>query len=531
MNGTEFDQGHVSSAQTSRRPPQIVIPELAPLPLPHVAQDPVRVVEPMSIVWQGVEMRTTHWSVHGFTLEAPIPRVLAPGVGRVFDLTVLIGSGATRIEMRVQARADGNDGPQQTSYVFVDLDRAQAEVLHRIVDHVVAHKAMSLTQLLNETEQTRVARVQTGTRMRNFRTGFQLSLAGLALAAAGAVTYNHLATVKARYGAVTASATAISVPVAGTLSQITVAPGQRLAVGDVLGYVQPSGGDPRAEGLADRRRALESERAELGSRRNAMAQLSTVAMQGLDADRARLTESVQLAERRLGIERATLASMRASGLPTAARQRERAAQEAAVLQAQSAVLDARSRLDALAQAAVLTPMGITQGDLRGTTPTLETVDLRIAALDAELAAMGGTGADQALGMPILSPCDCTVQEIARRPGEWAAPADTVAVLVGSESPTIHALILGETARGVSIGDSASVRLADGTSVTGHVARLTYSAHWPGYTGLQDNVFAADRYARVEITPDRPLHAPVGMVADVQVITSGLWASLRATVGV
>ncbi|MCB1408441.1 MAG: hypothetical protein KDK22_02335, partial [Rhodobacteraceae bacterium] len=512
MNGTGYT-GDDWPAQTEQRvSAQIVTPDLAPLPRAPMAQDPVRVVEPMAIVWQGVEMRTTHWSVHGFTLEAPIPRVLAPGVGRVFDLTVLIGSGATRIEMRVQARADGNEGAQQTSYVFVDLDRAQAEVLHRIVDHVVAHKAMSLTQLLNETEQTRVARVQTGERMRNFRTGFQLSLAGVALAAAGAVTYNHMATVKARYAAVTAGATAISVPVAGTVSQINVAPGQRISVGDILGYVRPSGGDTRAEGMADRRRTLEAERAELMSRRNAMAQLSTVAMQGLDADRTRLTESLHLAERRLGIERATLATLRASGLPTAARQRERAAQQAVVLQAQSDVLEAQSRLDALAQAAVLTPMGVTQGDLRGTTPTLETVDLRIAALDQELAGMAGTGTDPALGAPIVSPCDCTVQDIERRPGEWAAPADTVAVLVGAEAPTVHALILGETARGISIGDPARVELADGTSVNGHVARLNYSAHWPGYTGLQDNVFAADRYARVEITPDQPLHAPVGMVA-------------------
>ncbi|MEZ5752596.1 MAG: HlyD family efflux transporter periplasmic adaptor subunit [Paracoccaceae bacterium] len=505
-------------------------PEFAAAPMPPEAHEPVSVPEPMTVVWQGVEYRTRTWSVHGFVLETAIPRILAPGVGRVFDITVLIGRGATRISMQVQVRAVGSDEGSPTEFVFVDLDRAQAEVLHRIIDHVVAHKAMSLTRLLNETEQTRSAQQETTERVRGYRTAFQLSLAGLALAAAGAVTMNSLSTIKARYGAVTVAATTLSTPVPGTLTQWNVRAGEQVREGAILGYVRPGGFDQRVASLGQRIRDLQAERAELMSRRGAMAQLSAIGIEGVEADRTRLTETLRLAEQRLGLERSLLASMQ-TGLPTAERLRQRSIQQAAVLQAQTDVLDARARLEALAEAAVLRPMGITSGDLRGTTPTLETVDLRLAALDDELSRLNASGVNPDLGEPVISPCTCTVQDVDRRTGEWVQAAEPLAVLTAGDVPSIHALVLGENARSIEIGDDARIRLADGTEVSGTVAQLNYNAHWPGYAGLQDDVFGADRYARVEIIPGAPLRAPIGMVAEVEVITSGLWASLRSMVGV
>ena len=152
------------------------------------------------------------------------------------------------------------------------------------------------------------------------------------------------------------------------------------------------------------------------------------------------------------------------------------------------------------------------------------------AIGSELAVLNQREERGAYGEPIVSPCDCTVQQIDRRPGEWADPSDQLAVLVGAEAPTVHALILGENARSIELGDLAQIELADGTALTGHVARMNYDAHWLGYAGLQDNVFAADRYARVEIVPEAPLTAPVGMVASVDVHTDRLLGTVRTFLG-
>jgi len=488
----------------------------------------VRVPEPMAVLWQGVEYEVENWDVHGFALQSAMPRMVAPGLGRVFDVTLLIGQGGTRIEMRVQARLNG-EGDQATRFTFVDLGRPQAEVLHRIVDSVVANKAMSLTKLLNETEETRVARKETGDRMRGFRTVFQLSLAGLVLAAAGMVTWSSFASVRARYAAVTVGATSLSVPIAGRISDISAAPGAQVRTGDVLGYVLPADQDNRIATVIERRNRLEIERAELLARRGAMTQLTDIAVTGNGTERDRIEQSLQIAERRLAVEQGQLATLRSSGLPTPSRLRERARQEAAVLAAQGDVLNIQGRLEDLTRMDVLAPLGVLQGG-RTNAATFETVDMRLENIDTEIAALAGRESRAQLGDPILSPCDCTVQQIDRRRGEWASPGDQLAVLVGDEAPTVHALIMSEDARSVDLGDTAQISLADGTSVSGHVTRLNYDPHWRGFAGLQDNVFAADRYARIEITPEGTFRAPVGMVAEVNVHTNALFSGLASLVG-
>ena len=491
---------------------------------------PVQVGEEMKIAWQGVEYPVAHWDVHGFDLAASMPRVLSPGPGRLSEITLLIGHGGTRIEMRVQARARDTvaDGP--TRFDFVDLDRAQAEVLHRIVDASVSDQAMSLTRLLNETQDTRTARTETSDRMRGFRTMFQLGLAATVLAVAGLMTWSSFATIRARYAAVTVGATSVSVPVSGRLYAMSVQPGQAVAEGEVLGFVRPSDQDERVDAVIQRRRALEVELAEMRARRGAMGQLADIAVQGNDTERTRLEQNLLLAERRLLLEQDQLAALQSTGLPTASRQRDRARQESVVLDAERDVLDVRARLDTLTRSDVLAPLGVLQGGMNNSAPTLDTVDLRLANLAEEIDTLYQREALAQNGEPILSPCDCVVQQIDRRPGEWAEPTDQLAVLVGSEAPTIHALVPSESARSVELGDRAQIDLADGTRVTGRVARMNYEARWVGYTGLQDNVFAANRYARVEITPDTAINAPIGMVAEVRVHTSDLFATLIDFVG-
>ena len=224
--------------------PAIFLPDDAPPPrlgpgasgAQHPATGPVpEVTEPMIVVWQGVEYPTAAWDVHGFRLSAPIPRVVGPGRGRVIDVTLLLGRGSTRIEMRVHARAIDATQDQPTAYGFVDLERAQAEVLHRIVDNTLSNQALSLTSLLNDTTETHRARAETGALQRRVRTTLQLGLAVAVALVAAFMTWAKLSAVTARFAAVTVAATTVPAPVAGMITRLDATPGPSVQPGDALG--------------------------------------------------------------------------------------------------------------------------------------------------------------------------------------------------------------------------------------------------------------------------------------------------------
>jgi len=506
---------------------------------PGIPARPVRVTEPMAVLWQGVEYPVAAWDVQGFRLANAIPRILTPGRGRVFELTLLIGGRGTRIEMQVQARALGQadtagappDDPAAppVAFRFVDLDRAQAEVLHRIVDHSINRQAVSLTRLLNETEEVRTARQATGARTVAIRRWVQVAAASAALALAGGAMWSRFTTVTARYAAVTAPAAGIPAPMPGTVAALAVAVGQTVRPGQVLAHVRPAGHERQLQALTDERQLLEAERDELLARHGATLTAAELAGSGQTVERARLEEALLLAERRLTVARQQLQAMRANGLPTARRQAERAAQEAEVVAARQAVLAAASRLDALQQSESLAGIGLAPGLMRDLSATPDALQARIDRIETRIAVAREREAQYARGEPVLASCDCTVTRIERRPGEWTDPSLPLVVLTESAAATLHALVPAEAARGLRAGDSARIELADGTRLGGRVVRMNYAAHWPGYSGLNDNVFAADRFARVEIRPERPLAAPVGMTAGIVISTDRWLSGLRAMV--
>ena len=458
--------------------PVAAAPARAPQP-PHSGAPGETVLRiPLAIAFWGLEYRAQSWTERGFTLLDPLPLDgMAPG--GVIDLTLLIGQGVARIEMRVQARAEAGDAGDPRHFSFVGLDRAQAEALHRIVDHVVSHQALSLTRLLAEPESNppaaRPAAVPvpraTVRRTGGFRRGLKLALFGIALAAAGGTAWNLSTAIGSRYGAVTVEATSLSAPVAGVITAFAVAPGQAVARGEVLGYVRPADSDRRRAEMDERRQQLLDERADLLTLYDTMTPRAATPVSGADAGN-----------------------------------------------------------DALVQVSVLASPGAPADAERAGSRTLESIERRIAAVTDELDQIDTASIETERGEPILSPCDCTVQGIAGRNGEWADPDQQLAVLVGSAAPTVHALVIGEEAGQIAIGNRARIRLADGTTLRGQVQRMSFDPRWRGFAGLPENVFAIDRYARIEVRPDQPLSAPLGTAATVTVQTNGIWARLGALAG-
>lgn len=513
---TRYDQGparlefapHVQRPATQQTQPTQVV---------------VSVCEPMEVSWQGVEYPVAHWDVHGFTLARPIPSVLAPGRGRVIDVSLLIGEGETRIQMNVQARLDTRTG-DGLRFQFIELDRAQAELLHRIVDYAVTRQELSLTQLLNDSRETREMRQTTTKRMLAFRTWFQVSLACAAIGSAAWMAFGSLTSVPSRYAAVTAAAASVSAPASGMVTQLTAEEGARVAAGDVLGHLRTADHDARADALHEQLRALEAEQAELRLRQDALQRHESHGAALGESERTRLQQTVRRAEQRLSLEREQLASLLSTGLPTQARQQARARQQAIVLGAENELAAARAELAALESAQ---GHGIAPGSDAGAMTT-ESVALRMAHLSDEIAHGYRRDEELAMGMPIISPCDCEVVQVNRVAGEWAEPAQPLFVMAKDGPRAVHALVMADRAGRISKGDRARIQLADGQVLSGRVTRLSYDSRRAGIAGLQTDVFAAERYARVEVTPDQPLDAAIGLTGSVTINTFDPLRWLRGT---
>lgn len=491
--------------------------------MPQLA--PVRVCEPMSVVWNGVDYSVASWDVHGFKLAKPIPTVMAPGKGRVFDASLLIGQGITRIQLWVQCRQTTGDETGQ-SYQFVDLDRAQAELLHRIVGYAVTKQELSLTQLLNDTRETRTERQETVQRMLTFRTWFQVSLAVAALGGAAYMMMSSFTTVTSRYAAVSAAAVSVSAPAAGMVTQIDVATGMPVTTGQILGYLRPPDHDQQHESLHRQLRALEAEQAELRARRAEMerhlaldAQLGTSTRARLKADLARMRE-------RLALERAQLSMLEETGLPTMERQQARSRQRAIVIGAESDLAAAQAALQDF-EAAHEHGLALARG---ATAQSSETLDLRFAYLTEEIALAYARAETMDKGVPVTAPCDCEVSQINRVVGEWAEPAQPLFVMAAGQTRNVEALIMAEDARHIREGARAEIRLMNGTRAPGQVTRVSYDTSRAGVAGLNGNVFAAERYARVEVKPDQPLDAAIGLTGTVSVRTRDPIAWLTRLVG-
>lgn len=146
----------------------------------------------------------------------------------------------------------------------------------------------------------------------------------------------------------------------------------------------------------------------------------------------------------------------------------------------------------------------------------ETLDLRLAHLRDEIALAYARVEAQGKGVPVTAPCDCEVTQITRVTGEWAEPAQPLFVMAGGGARSVDALILAEHAHRIREGDRADIRLANGQQVSGQVTRISYDVSRAGFAGLSSAIFAAERYARIEVMPARPLEAAIGLSGSVTV---------------
>ena len=472
---------------------------------PAPQRGPGLVREPMAVAFRGIEYATQTWSVYGFTLAAPLPGAEEAPISEV---TLMIARGVTRLVLQVQIAAETDPGVRPARYAFIDLEPGQAEVLRRIAEHALANQARALAEMFEETD------------------------AVLAPPA-------PLPPVRPHYAAPPAAAQAAPTaqedeawpypsPILQPKPKSQTAPTAPLAEAPKAAPRKPRNGFAIGLRLSLALAALVAggvywnAQSSIASRFGAV----TVAATELTAPEAGFVTDLSVMEGRAVALGEVLGTIRQTDIDFSQTETGRRRQ---ALLAEQARLSAER--ETLRERAVQAALGETEGEAQENARALDAADLRLSVIAAELAAMPVPPGEGQPGAPILSPCDCTVLTLNHHNGDWVEPDMPLAVLTAGEVAVVHALLLGNEARDVAVGNHARIRLADGTALAGTVERVSADPHWPGYAGLDDNVFAAGRYARVEIRPERPLTAPVGTGAEVTVQSSQIWGALRALVGI
>ena len=462
---------------------------------------PGLVREPMAVAFRGLEYATQTWSVYGFTLAAPLP---GADEAPITEVTLMIARGVTRLALQVQVAAETDPGVRPARYAFIDLEPAQAEVLRRIAEHALANQARALAEMFEETDAALPPQAP-----QQYAPHYSSPQPAPAPRQPEAEAWPYPSPILQPKPKSPAAAAA---PVAEAPKAEPRKPRSGFAIGLRLSLALAAliaGG------------VYWNAQSSIASRFGAV----TVAATEMTAPEAGFVTDLSVTEGRAVALGERLGTIRQTDIDFSLTETGRRRQ---ALLAEQATLSAER--ETLRERAVQAALGETEGAAQENARALDAADLRLTVIAAELAAMPVPPGEGQPGAPILSPCDCTVLTLNHHNGDWVDPDMPLAVLTAGEAASVHALLLGNEAREVAVGNHARIRLADGTSMAGIVERVSFDPHWQGYAGLDDDVFAAGRYARVEIRPERPLTAPVGSSAEVTVQSSQIWGALRALVG-
>ncbi|WP_417626986.1 HlyD family efflux transporter periplasmic adaptor subunit [Pararhodobacter aggregans] len=488
----ENDAAEARSAARQPAPPRRATPQ----------RGPGLVREPMAVAFRGLEYATQTWSVYGFTLAAPLP---GADEAPITEVTLMIARGVTRLALQVQVAAETDPGVRPARYAFIDLEPAQAEVLRRIAEHALANQARALAEMFEETDAALPPQVP------------QHYAPPPPYAPPPAPAPRQPEAEAWPYPSPVLqpkpkSPAAVAAPVAEAPKADPRKPRSGFAIGLRLSLALAAliaGG------------VYWNAQSTIDSRFGAV----TVAATEMTAPEAGFITDLSVTEGRAVALGERLGTIRQTDIDFSLTETGRRRQ---ALLAEQATLSAER--ETLRERAVQAALGETEGAAQENARALDAADLRLTVIAAELAAMPVPPGEGQPGAPILSPCECTVLTLNHHNGDWVDPDMPLAVLTAGEAASVHALLLGNEAREVAVGNHARLRLADGTSMAGTVERVSFDPHWQGYAGLDDDVFAAGRYARVEIRPERPLTAPVGSTAEVTVQSSQIWGTLRALAG-
>lgn len=462
-----------------------------------------RVTVPLGVEIAGVRYEAADWGLGGFGLTEEGP---SGALDDIFKCRLIFVFPNLETSVTLSAKAVRVEDGRVRGFQFVDLSADRAEVLAYVIDRHLSGDLVALPGMLEQGEPGRIAFSEpTVRRMRTFATASRLGaiFIGVVLVAgvAGVSLVSSVLTVRSEYASVASGRTLARAPEAGYVLGAGLAPGARVARGDVLFEIQPPAKPQDLSTLENDVAMAESGVAlrtqQLGEVEAAFA--SWTERLGVDVGaserRVKLVGAEVEARRRL-FQR--LSGLAASGLVSASRSDEA---EVALRNAEVTLAAEEADLARLRLELKVAAEGLYLGDTRATRRTPGDARRDLAESRAELDNRRAALAAQQERFVVRSPCDCVVEGRSAKPGEYAERGATIYTLAdgGEHGGEVDALVPVDRIGLLHVGAETRVLLSDRSGdVVGRVTEITYNPRNTGRTGLPDQLRALGRFALVTV---------------------------------
>jgi multidrug resistance efflux pump len=461
------------------------------------------------------------WSVSGFTLDQPVLGLKTRDI-RPAEVQVSMSGFSIRFSIPCQVLVADEMGGRE--FKFLGAFSEQSRLLHRMAEDQQAGHATQLQALLASPVPAR-----TQAKRRRLALAVPLALLGASVAVLSTAVLTSLFTVRSQAAAVTVEGMVLRAPATGTIVGPLPPPGAEVKKGEPLYQVMTADVMVRIADLSAELTRLttlvdywHARRAQLATLTKKLGELNAQKMESikeklaaLDSQLAIYSTLVRKRDELAGKGLATqfAADMQRIDLEQSRKDRETAQSELATINAQGELLKS----------------GILSLQWGGATESAESLDLKVAEMEAMLAKAQETLDVISRSTQISSPCDCVVYARAAKAGEVVESGAPVYSLRTNDSALmVEALFSADDTTGLTIGSAATVSLPKGR-VTGRLEALSYEDPQGARLGLFSltqvgtaSAAGEPRFVRATIAlPDLISPAEVGAPAEVAIRSNPL----------
>lgn len=493
-----------------------------------------RVGLPATITIDGLDYRTIDWSVGGFKLESGKEACKPGDVSRArmvvhckpFDIT---------LDFTVQV-VSANDAGTAMHFRFVDPTAEQIQVLRQVIDDYLAGEMSTINNLMDPDPNRRkliVPTNQTGTFRAVIRNAIYIFVLVVLIGMMALAVISGVLTKRATVATVTAEGAVVRAPASGVLNGNTLLANQSVKKGERLYRLDVAAqGDHKPEDIrrkiAELQLVLEKQIAELSEIK---LLTETERMRSSAANQAAQTEVTSI-QRQMSAQRAIME--RAVNLQQLGVGSAQNVDEARVdLYALERNLgESRLRL-ATAQADQFTiGTGITRNYDTNNRPSLIQTEGAIRQTQAQIALQQNALVELDNSLTITAPCDCVVDRVYARAGEFVKDGDKLYQLRNSNDSLfrIDAMVPVGEARLLRVGDGAGVELANGKAIEGvKITDITFMNDRDYRVGMPQTM-TAESMALVAMSSDKPLNQAMIGVPAMVTYRVGISSYLRYLIG-
>lgn len=467
-----------------------------------------RVGLPATITMEGVDYRTTDWSIGGFKLERGKDNSKPGDIHRArmvihckpFDVT---------LDLNAQV-VSANDAGVALHFRFVDATADQVQVLRQVIDDYLAGDVTTIDRLMDPETGRRSVIVPANSghgarallRSMIYVAVLVLLIGILALSVIGGVL-----TKRATVAAVTAEGSFVRSPGPGTISGETLLPNQTIRKGDKLYSLSVAAqGDHKPE---DIRRKIAELQVKLESQMSELSEIQLLTR----TEETRARAATYAARSEVGSIQRQISSQRSilARAITLHQNRVGPAQDVDEARVALHALErdlgvSRLRL-ATAEADLSTiGTGITRNYDTNNRPSVAQTEAAIRTTQAEIALQQTALAELDQSLTIAAPCDCVVDKVYARNGEFVREGDKLYQLrnVNDRKFRVDALVPVTDARLLRVGEGANVELANGKEIDGVKIQDINFLNDRDYRVGMPQTFTAEPMALVSMSTDKVL---------------------------